>query len=742
MWFTTSKGAAAADKKSAPLKPKPSKSASTLNTQRNLFGEEDMSAPGHLDTYDYESELRDLGFTDPSPAVHAANSTAPRSNNASRAQGREQISAPISQAPPVYDFGEIDESAIEVSEEDMNNPEYFALMEEGESNEEEVTEPSLIHSEASNVESDSSPPELKVEEGEESLVNKVARLKKEAVALSGRGDKAEAIARLREARLLETQNGLEVRVQEVRDIATTVSSSSLREEKKEEVIASLPSYSAQMSIATTINREEEVPYGPPGKARERAVELKREGRLEEALQWIRYAKKEEEKNSRIGTNALPTSSTMKAYEALEQSLKEARKLAFDKARALRETNASEAANQMRMLKKFEEDLRKVNEYKQLVRAPPPPAFKWTIRKIVVPPKINSEIGDDGFHLHIGRLISFQSVLSKYIGCTLSVKYNLSLPIDSPIVGETARVKVEASNVSSLNFNASIRATVPRRKSFSTSLLRKKAHFDLVLHKGGLSFLLSRDEVIGVVLLPLAKLITQISCGGDDVAITSPESVEKAIGGALGVSISIRSPYGRNEASVAVTEEERVLEVGAWPPLPQTEELPQSSKASTASETMRPQVSAAISGEPIASRDGAASSKQINKYDVLSVKEREDPLAVEFYISNDALEAEIERLEAQLSNDDKTLKKEQEEEDFLNLKLRRDLLQVQLSVLVAKVQREELSIENYVATLRYRSQQDGLLVQYCKSHGKSKEAALVQSRLEIMLKEIESAAAAM
>jgi hypothetical protein len=164
---------------------------------------------------------------------------------------------------------------------------------------------------------------------------------------------------------------------------------------------------------------------------------------------------------------------MSRYKALEKHLEGSKQECLEQAKQLRESFPSEAANKMRLYKRYEEELKRVLEYCNALPTPPQcPTFSWSTRKVEVPSEVNKELGDDVVAVNITRVTDFTSVLSKYVGASISCKYNLGVPIDVPIEGATPRVRIDQLNVSNLPISVEVQHAVQRKKSYSKNTVEK------------------------------------------------------------------------------------------------------------------------------------------------------------------------------------------------------------------------------------------------------------------------------
>lgn len=524
------------------------------------------------------------------------------------------------------------------------------------------------------------------------------------------GNKTEAIEKLREAKREENDGSAEERrVQQVIDICATPSS--LVYEDEECLLGKTQSCSG---IAVSTSSSE--PCGTAVQAKQRALDLRKANNINEALRWMKYAKSVQdvpkasmEKSDR--SDRSDQGVLMRRYDELEAKLSLARNNAYTSAKAIKSTNANQAANKMRLLKKYEEELARLQNIREnSTMLPPCPSCRETKVKTSYRVDINSDIGDDGFNLSIRSLGKFHCVLSSYIGYSLSIEFSLGVPIDTPIEGKTPKVKITKDNVENVKINFLIECVVKRKNSFAKILQRKKVRFAIVLHRG----FLQSSITLGVAYLSLADLVHSNESTSDCIEIVH-ESSGKAIGGSLSAGVSIRYPYAGNGT---VTMEETVLEIDNWPVL--TDNWPVLTCTSTSTNT-----SSTVSG--------VSGASGVN----LSAKEQNDPLNADMYVSSDVMDKEIATLQSKLV-ELKDSGVDASSEIVINTKLRYDVFRIKLAVLVARVEKEELTVEQYLSMLREATDRDKTLALYCSNNGRKDEALEVMRRVLIMEKEIKSA----
>jgi hypothetical protein len=698
--------------------------------------EEHFGSPHDNNTdqdYDYESELRELGFSDtPVPIRGEMKNSAPIAMSI-EAPIAMSIEAPIAMSMKTVDmplFDDIDESNIHVSDDDLNDPLYLLQLGELGSYEHDDTPATPKVLQLAALTPPPCPTDMyQARKNEESddvdVEGQIRLLKEEAVALSKRGEKPAALELMRKAKALMAEAGdptaNQRRVDLVNEISTrevSQSGQTYSEICYDDSLIDISSPTTNRMLADEI----ETPHGSAQEARARALQLKREHRVDEAIQWIRYAKSVDGNLSTSTANpskpniSSSSSSWILQIKTLEASLVEAKRMALDDAKRYRISNPSLAVMRLKTCKYYEEELHQLEKYRDDTKTPMIcPSFQWIVKKIEVPSKINSIIGEDSFHFHILSIDQFKETLSQYIGSSISLHYDLSLPIENPITGTSAHIKIDKNNVNTIRVNHLVKVFITRKKSFIKTLLRKKVRIDIILHQG---ILFVTQKTIGSVFLPLGGLIEASSCGGNDLVIVNEAG--RAIGGSIHADVNIRYPYSGMETHFV---EERVLEVGPW--------LPASSSSLPVSPLGKDVVAYGTIIQRAEGHDAVSSSGLTSE---LLDKEKVDPLNIAFYISNDAMDRELARIN--------TAVKEVLDEDVKSdLALRRGLLEVQLSMLVTRVQNEELTMQQYLEQLCERVRRDRKLALYLQAEGRKSEALAVMKRILIMETEIKGAEAA-
>jgi len=239
--------------------------------------------------------------------------------------------------------------------------------------------------------------------------------------------------------------------------------------------------------------------------------------------------------------------------------------------------------------------------------------------------------------------------------------------------------------------------------------------------------------------------------GGDLQLLTPDKSDtgqyskraKALGGKLKVTMKVRVPFVEKEVKIT---EERKLVIGAWPSLEATTTamttVSSSSTAVAASESSKAVPFSRVGGNSVAAEDDEEKVLPVNKAKAeekfgvhLSEKEKNDPDALDFYVSNDVLEQEIGSLEERL------VKGEVAEEEQVTMQLRLQLLRSKLDMLVYAVQNEQLSLDDYLMSLKKRVEQDQYLALYLKTletTASKKLAVKVLKRKKVMEAEVQGA----
>lgn len=205
---------------------------------------------------------------------------------------------------------------------------------------------------------------------------------------------------------------------------------------------------------------------------------------------------------------------------------------------------------------------------------------------------------------------------------------------------------------------------------------------------------------------------------------------------------LREPLETPEAKQIVT---RTLVIGPWPapsveggsPAPTSPAPPSAAAAASAAAPAADALAGALSS-PVArpglnrQQSERAAEPTGPEFEMLTEREKKDPLSVEHLESNDVFEAEIQASERKIQ----TIPKDSE--DRFQEELRLQLLQTKMNMLVLKVQREELQLDQYLAMVKNRTYRDHVLSRYLYAAGRKQEAAQVLRRMKIMQQEVQNA----
>ncbi|EWM20509.1 hypothetical protein Naga_100235g13 [Nannochloropsis gaditana] len=252
-----------------------------------------------------------------------------------------------------------------------------------------------------------------------------------------------------------------------------------------------------------------------------------------------------------------------------------------------------------------------------------------------------------------------------------VRYEAPFPKDAPHVGNTATVRTGLGHAADFNHRAKL--PLPRLGSTEHACRRRSLNFLVRRRKKGLLKWWDEEETITHGQLSLAPLLSQ--CDLLEVSVPlAKEGRRRPMGGSLTVSLRLHHPLKEKEIA---REEGRTLVVGPW----STGRL--SPTAASKEESQ---------GLPEKERKDALAARFAEE---LTELEREDPLNASLLVSNDVLEHELSLLAA--SNPEKLLESERV--------IREAELNMKLNLLVLRVQREEITIDQYVSTLVERVKRD-------------------------------------
>jgi hypothetical protein len=399
------------------------------------------------------------------------------------------------------------------------------------------------------------------------------------------------------------------------------------------------------------------------------------------------------------------------------------------AKSLKESAPAEAAAHFRKYKSLKEELNVIESRRNVVGVHPP-LFSWktTSREIHVE---DTTLADDQIRVVVERANDLESVLESHRSRSISVTYSAGI-VKDPNSTETSTVNYSDSDRTA-TFNCSSVFTF-RRRGAESQIARKKATFDVVLHRG----FFKSDVTIASAKIPLEGLLSKGTIGGD-ISLTESGG-RKCVGGTLRVSISLRKPIAGNEVRVETTRE---LVIAEWPSIEQStsstashippESTPHTSHHTHTLGSVESDSTTATATDRIQQSSDVSSSSDISPdFPTLSQLEKDDPHNVHLMVSNDVLEAELELAHAEKA-------KATSDEDKSDLDLRIILLNGALTVLVSKVQGGDISLTQYIDSVKARIVQDRFIAVYCSRIGLKKDAVRVMKRIRIMEAEVAGAA---
>lgn len=502
-------------------------------------------------------------------------------------------------------------------------------------------------------------------------------------------------------------------------------------------------------LNSTVNAASKMPSQIPlneldgvssAEAKRRACQFKREGNTDEALKWFRYAKQLENTVSPVSPGTLlpvakntnvvvPTKLVAEKIEprlptkvspfvALEEAITQASEAALNSAKLLREKDPKVAVEEMREHKRLQQELT-VLKARASIPNMQPPLFHW--ESVQRQEKIEFlELGENDLKLDIKSLASLENILKEHSSRTISINYNFgqsSLKDSSQpeLGGSTRQFTYELNKQLGVHHEVVLNC-LKRGKLAQQTYGRKKINFEIVLHRG----FFRSNLVIAMATAPLQPLL-DVCESAQELPLYLAEIVDgnvkkgKAVGGCLKMTLRVRTPIAKPE--IRVTETRRLV-IGPWP--------------------MATAVVADPTPSPVKQKEVPPEnnkSKLILPYDdVLTEKEKNDPEDLEFIVSNDVLESEIEKFQ-QLMNT--TV----DEDDRFSLTTKIQLLSVKLQILVSQVQNESLTIEEYLNIIKDRIKRDQMMALYQKAKGNPDSLILavnLMRRIKIMQAELKNA----
>ena len=435
-----------------------------------------------------------------------------------------------------------------------------------------------------------------------------------------------------------------------------------------------------------------------------------------------------------------------AFTPLENAINEAMRTLLIEAKDNKEKNPQIAAEKFRKYKVLKDELLVIASRRNIIGVRPP-LFSWkTINKEKRIEDIT--LSDDEIKVSIDSIKNIESILQPYSSKNISITYSVGIIKDSSSTSTTNSASGTTeyttkqirykSNERIGEFNEeSIYQFRRKGSTIESQFSRKKASFDVVLHRG----MFQSNVIIGTIKLSLAGLLTKCKIGGE-LPLMDP-SGKKAVGGVLQVNLSLRRPISSPEVEI---ETERELVIGEWPaildgpitnPLPTTTPTTPAAAAVVASIPQTNDTSnnqANVIATTTSTTTLVAAPPQITStvdFSTLSELEKEDPLNVNFLVSNDVLEATITSTET-------AMKSSRDPDEISDLQIKLMMLQGKLAVLVNQVQTEVLTIEDYLQKLKERIEDDKKLAVYCNQTNRKSEAIQIMKRIKIMQNEIKSA----
>jgi len=209
---------------------------------------------------------------------------------------------------------------------------------------------------------------------------------------------------------------------------------------------------------------------------------------------------------------------------------------------------------------------------------------------------------------------------------------------------------------------------------------------------------------------------------------------KSVGGSISISIRIRTPLGKT-----TEREERILCVGQWPDLPRSTsteaDAPSSSSASAiVAANIRELNYADDVKSSSLSMQGQQSSdalKYIESPMGLTDKEIKSPFDVSLYESNDCMEEVIRELETRLCGNI-------QEAEKLEISRLKSQFEIRLNSLVSLVQKNEITLDEYLSKVKNRLSKDKMLAIYFRQKNELVTALKIMKRVATMEVEIKGA----
>ena len=484
-------------------------------------------------------------------------------------------------------------------------------------------------------------------------------------------------------------------------------------------------------------------------ARAHAVSFHKEGNKAEALKWLKISKSIDNQAMTSGSEAEhPSDGSMIAhmkstspdtaatlvdrikvpqnvpasqasasqgdrFSHLENALNSAMRENLKDAKLLLTSDRRNSANKLRDYKRYQEDLNVLASRRNLPGAEPAP-FIWkdVVKETIVE---RLDVGDDQLVLIIDGISDLEASLYGHSSRNIQLTYDLGVPRDAPATGKIT-CKVDSHGHASVNHQV-VLPIIKRGRSLQTLFSKKKAVFEISLIRG----LFYSNVVLGTANLPLADLNTKCECGG---ILPFEKSVSNTSGGGKKICTSpagsitaylrVRKPISGAEIVKTI---ERVLVLEAWPSVSHVYAM---APLNVAASSVKPVITGkSQESQRLQTVKGSATVKITANLqgqgaaDGLSDRERLDPCAVDFLVSNDVLEAEIAADAAAILKIEGRggASLEEEETSLFSLKMRVQLMSTKLQLLVSSVQEEKLTFEDYLASVTDRLARDRLLLKW-------------------------------
>lgn len=511
------------------------------------------------------------------------------------------------------------------------------------------------------------------------------------------------------------------------------------------------------AASPAVTEDYAIPSGDAEYAKSVAISLKKQGRNKLAMEWLLYSKvtsgaplKKKVAGKVQGAAVVKTRGPQKRdhFSALEDAINKALANRVPVLQRTPEANERE--------KSYIKHLTTIANMRMNRPDIPPPAFQWVINKKLAPSELIS-IPEDSIQVLVTSAQNLEASLAKCGGgTTLSVSYNLGIPRDNPVEGKTGKAEYISAK-ESVVWDHKHYHDLPNTKQLPALLKRAKVEFILRVSRGFLMF--SSKEEVGRATLSLEGLLSSCECGGTLELMAPPKegTKSKAVGGSISVSLRMRRPVSSERAATIV--DETILVIEDWPIVPkqvsvasspapseqrvsaevspkgprgqqQTSlvQLPEKKFLSPHSEIpciQKTKENSKTRSSPLPLEQSLNLSVPVSLREGLSDEEMGDPGNTKHIVSNEVLEHEIKLLKCQGSLSGSN-------------KVRLQELEFNLQYLVADVQNERLTIEDYLAEVEHRIVQDRRLVGYLTACGRNDEAKSVSNRISIMEEEVKTA----